>query len=127
MKTTNEISEKAQSRPEQSATANKQQLPSIDFVLRRSNCALSMSRLLALLRKEKPEFYQLAEVVGRHVWISFGSKQAVSVTTALSQLGFHWNGEFQAWIHRCGWLDRRMMRHPRARFGSYFPADFFRA
>ena len=102
-------------------------LPAIDFEARRTHCAMSKSRLLALLRSENRELHRVAEVIGREVWITFEGKQSAEVTSRLSQLGFGWNPKYRAWIHRCGWLDRRTMPHPRARHGSFFPADLFPA
>ncbi len=42
-----------------------------DLTRRRANQSLGTQELLALLRKEAPQFYSLAEVVGKWVWIEF--------------------------------------------------------
>lgn len=111
------------SRPELLDTAPADR-PQIDFALRRVNRSLDTEQLLELLRKSAPRFYELAEVVGKWVWIAFPEKQPLDVTTALSQLGFHWNNSRQAWQHPCGTVqEARRSYDPRTRYGSQFPAD----
>ena len=95
----------------------------INFTRRHANRALNTERLLALLRRETPSFFELAEVVGKWVWIQFEGKQPVTITSALSELGFHWNNTRQAWQHPCGTIaDERATYDPRKRYGSYFAA-----
>jgi hypothetical protein len=96
MKTkTNKIQKsEAQSRPEQLSTSTGDR-PKIDMELRRANRALETERLLALLRNETPRFFELAEVVGKWVWIQFTEKQPSEVTRVLAELGFHWNNTRQ--------------------------------
>jgi hypothetical protein len=122
MKTnTNKNQVKAQSRPEQLST---KPLPKIDLALRRANRALNTERLLTLLRSETPRFFEIAEVVGKWVWIQFTEKQPSDVTIVLSELGFHWNNTRQAWQHPCGTIAFEPANYdPRKRYGSYFPAD----
>lgn len=133
MKTTSKKSLKAQSRPEQSGTAQTQTventtaprpiqlpLPRISIRERRTNQALPTAEVLNLLQTEAPRFWELAEVVGKWVWIQFSEKQPREVTSALSELGFHWNHNRQLWQHPCGTLKPF---DPRLEFGSYFPAD----
>jgi hypothetical protein len=77
-----------------------------------------------LLRRGAPGFFELAEVVGRWVWIQFESEPAVETRRQLAQLGFHWNNARQAWQHPCGvYRDERVTFDPRRKFGSYFAAD----
>ena len=138
MKTTTKNSLKALSRPEQSGTEQTQTtgtvaataptpeqkpLPRISLKLRRENRALPTEKVLNLLHTEAPRFWELAEVVGKWVWITFTEKQPREVTTALSELGFHWNNTRQAWQHPCGTLAERTPRDPRSKYGSYFVAD----
>jgi hypothetical protein len=114
----NQISE-AQSRPEQLSTAAntaKASRPPIDFKLRRFNKRLNTEKLLALLEKEAPEFFQLAEVVGKWVWIQLDGKQPVEITSTLSEFGFHWNRTRQLWQHPCNSFD------PRKFYGHRFAA-----
>lgn len=108
-------------RPEQLGTDNR---PKIDLALRRANRALDTENLLALLRRDKPSFFELAEVVGKWVWIAFKDKQPSSVTRALAELGFHWNNARQSWQHPCGTrTDEKATYDPRQRYGSFFAAD----
>ena len=111
----------AQSRPEQLSTENR---PKIDMQLRRTNRALETGKLLSLLRSKTPNFFELAEVVGKWVWIQFTEKQPSEVTRVLAELGFHWNNTRQTWQHPCGTIaDERANFDPRQRYGSYFAAD----
>ena len=110
-----------QSRPEQLSTVDR---PKINLELRRANRALETEKLLALLRSETPNFFELAEVVGKWVWIQFTEKQPSEVTRILAELGFHWNNTRQTWQHPCGTIpDERATYDPRRRYGSYFAAD----
>ena len=108
-------------RPEQLSTDKRAK---IDMSLRRANRQLETERLLELLRNETPRFFELAEVVGKWVWIQFDGKQPVTVTAVLSELGFHWNNKRQSWQHPCGlFRDRSVTFDPRRKYGSYFAAD----
>jgi len=111
-----------QSRPEQlsTGTGNRAQ---IDYAKRRENRSLETKKLLSLLQNETPNFFELAEVVGKWVWIQFSDKQPPTVTRILAELGFHWNNTRQAWQHPCGTIpDERATYDPRKRYGSYFAA-----
>ncbi len=102
-----------QSRAEQLST-----LPRIDFASRRANRAMSTTALLHLLRRGAPGFFELAEVVGRWVWIQFEQQPNVELRRQLAQLGFHRNATRQAWQHPCGLLadsDLRLQFQPRVR------------
>ena len=55
--------------PTPAQTPERPPLPRIDYARRQSNRELSTDQLLALLRTEAPRFYELAEVVGKRVWI----------------------------------------------------------
>ena len=107
-------------RPEQLSTESRAK---IDFALRRTNRRLETDKLLLVLRNETPSFFELAEVVGKWVWIHFTDKQPPTVTRILAELGFHWNNTRQAWQHPCGTIaEERATYDPRKRYGSYFPA-----
>ena len=98
--------------------------PKIDYALRRTNRVLETEKLLALLRSEAPRFFEVAEVVGKWVWIQFSDKQPPTVTRVLAELGFHWNNTRQAWQHPCGTMEREWAAFdPRKRYRSYFAAD----
>lgn len=124
-KTQNSVSG-LKSRAEHLSTG-KTGLARINFARRRVNRSLDTQTLLAVLRGSSPRFFELAEVVGRWVWIQFAEKQPREITSRLAELGFHWNKLRQSWQHPCG-----LYRHeaasfdPRRRYGSYFAADLIR-
>jgi hypothetical protein len=108
------------SRPEPLNTANPRR---IDFIRRKSNRALDTERLLDLLESDAPKFFELAEVVGKWVWIEFTDKQPAAVTRVLAELGFHWNNARKTWQHPCGlFRERALPIDPRQKYGSYFPS-----
>lgn len=133
MKTTSKISKKAQVQTEPSSTntqntvfaltSETKPLPRISFKLRHQNRALPTEKVLHLLRTEAPKFWELAEVVGKWVWITFTEKQPREVTMTLSELGFTWNSVRQCWQHHGGTIAPRTPLDPRIKYGSYFPAD----
>jgi hypothetical protein len=98
-------------------------LQRIDFAHRHRNRGLRTESLLNLIRREAPEFWELAEVVGRWVWIQFEGKQPSQITAALSEFGFHWNRRRQVWQHPCGTIAASTNKDPRRKYRSYFPAD----
>jgi hypothetical protein len=108
------------SSPEQPAV--ERQYP-FNLARRRANQSLGIQELLALLRREAPGFYSLAEVVGKWVWIQFQDKQPADVTRALAEFGFHWNRLRQTWQHRCGTQADHKDFDPRKRYRSHFAAD----
>ena len=108
---------------QQSSTRTGGRAP-INFARRNANRVLNTDRVLALLRREAPKFFELAEVVGKWVWIQFADKQPPTVTAVLSELGFHWNHKRQSWQHPCGlFRDQSAPVDPRQKYGSYFAAD----
>jgi hypothetical protein len=107
-------------RPEPLSSTNRKP---IDFGRRRANRSLETAKLLALLEHETPKFFELAEVVGKWVWIEFAEKQPAAITRVLAELGFHWNNVRKAWQHPCGlYRDRSVKFDPRRKYGSYFAA-----
>lgn len=110
-----------ESRSEQLST---KRLPKINFARRRVNRSLDRETLLAVLRGSAPQFFELAEVVGKWVWIQFADKQSKEVTSLLAELGFHWNYTRRAWQHPCGlFRNQRATFDPRKVYGSFFAAD----
>jgi hypothetical protein len=103
--------------------SGKPQLFPIDLAARRYNRGLPTERVLRLLQTRAPRFWELAEVVGKWVWIRFEGKQPPQITGELSELGFHWNNRRQLWQHPCGQLIDSAIYDPRRKYGSYFPAD----
>jgi hypothetical protein len=108
------------SRPEPLSNAYRKP---IDFRRRKTNRLLDTAKLLSLLERDTPKFFELAEVVGNWVGIQFAGRQPAQVTRILAELGFHWNNARQAWQHPCGTIAYdRATYDPRQRYGSYFPA-----
>ncbi|MDB6027856.1 MAG: hypothetical protein JWM68_4079, partial [Verrucomicrobiales bacterium] len=106
-----------------SGKIEKTQLPRIDFRRRWKNRHLPTEGVLQLLKYEAPRFLELAQVVGKWIWIKFESKQPSTITVALSELGFHWNKKRKLWQHPCGVFFRNRQRDARRTYHGYFPAD----
>ena len=123
MNTNTQINSGLGSRAAQLNTS-KPRLARIDFTRRRVNRSLDTLRLLNLLRTRAPQFFGLAEVVGKWVWVQFNEQPAVEIRQQLAQFGFHWNNTRQAWQHPCGlYRHEAMTFDPRRAYGSYFAAD----
>jgi hypothetical protein len=100
-------------------SANGLQRSAIDFAKRQTNRQLGTKDLLTLLRSEAPRFYELAEVVGKWVWIQFPEKQPSTITARLAEFGFHWNNKRQLWQHPCGPVTvEASPDDPREKYGS---------
>ena len=95
----------------------------IDFEQRRINRQLPTEQVVDLLQRRLRRAYELAEIVGRWVWVQFPEKQPREITAELSQLGFFWNNKRQAWQHACGQFTASTPRDPRTKYGSRFAAD----
>ncbi len=104
-------------------TPERPKLPPINFARRRANRELSTESVIALLQKEAPGFLDIAEVVGKWVWVQFTDKQPREVTAVLAELGFHWNNKRQVWQHPCGALTEGTDSDPRQKYPTYFPSD----
>ena len=99
-------------------------LPYVNFQQREENRALATEKVLALLRQWLPAAYDLAEVVGKWVWVTFPEQPAETVRGQLSQFGFHWNNSRKCWQHPCGqFITEGSGQDPRQRYGSRFAAD----
>jgi hypothetical protein len=95
----------------------------IDTEARKKNRTLPTPKVLELLKTSNPGLFNLAEVVGKWVWVSFRETPAPELRQILAQLGFHWNRERQAWQHPCGAFRLRGFQDPHEKYSSYFPAD----
>jgi hypothetical protein len=95
----------------------------IDAEARKKNRTLPTPKVLELLKSSNPGLFNLAEVVGKWVWIQFRETPAPELRRILAQLGFHWNRERQAWQHPCGAFRLRGFQDPHEKYASYFPAD----
>ena len=95
----------------------------IDSEARKKNRTLPTPKVLELLKNSNPGLFNLAEVVGKWVWVTFRETPAPELRQILAQLGFHWNRERQAWQHPCGAFRLRGFQDPHEKYESYFPAD----
>lgn len=99
-------------------------LPYVNYAEREANRALSTEKVLDLLRKWVPAAYDLAEVVGKWIWITFPEQPAEQLRGQLSQFGFHWNNARKCWQHPCGqFATEGSDADPRQKYGSHFAAD----
>ena len=117
---------------EAAAPANASQLSSnkqAGFVRHCANRRLSTEKVLNHLRTQLPSQYELAEVVGKWVWLDVSPARKPMLAKALWALGFHWNQRRGVWQHPCGRFDP-LGSHPtdpRAKYRCYFPADILPA
>jgi hypothetical protein len=113
-----------QTPPAPAETKTARILPYVNFQQREENRALSTDKVLDLLRQWLPAAYDLAEVVGKWVWITFPDQPAEQVRGQLSQFGFHWNNARKCWQHPCGQFKTEgSTQDPREKYGSFFAAD----
>ena len=103
------------------STAEKQQ----EFIKHCANRRLSTETVLNYLRTRLPRQYEIAEVVGKWVWLDVSPARKLNLASLLWALGFHWNQRRGVWQHPCGKFDP-LGSHPtdpRTKYRSYFPAD----
>lgn len=108
------------------ATASQQSPAAVDIAQRKQNRSLPTERVLELLHHLLPRAYELSEVVGKWIWVTFTDKQPAEVTSQLSQLGFHWNSRRKTWQHPCG-VFKGELSDPRTKYQSFHPADLVAA
>jgi len=72
------------------------------FVAHNANRELSTQSVLALLKAQLPQQYELAEIVGRWIWLEFPPRTHRAAANVLWRLGFHWNQRRCLWQHPCG-------------------------
>jgi len=94
----------------------------IDAETRKKNRTLPTEKVLALLQQQDRRLWELAEVVGKWIWVSFSEQPAPTVRQTLAQLGFHWNRTRQAWQHPCGQFRLSSAGDPHEKYQSYQPA-----
>jgi hypothetical protein len=111
--------------PEQQPTTAPQKTvrPYVNFEERDRNRQLPVDKVLDTLRQWIPRAYELAEVVGKWIWITFPEQPVEKLRADLSQLGFHWNNTRKCWQHPCGETLPRGQQNPREKYATYFPAD----
>jgi hypothetical protein len=100
-----------------------------EFVRHCANRRLSTETVLNCLRTRLPRQYDVAEVVGKWVWLDVSPARKPNLASLLWALGFHWNQRRGVWQHPCGKFDPFGIHpaDPRAKYRSYFPADFLPA
>ena len=95
----------------------------IDSEARKANRTLPTEKVLTLLQQHDRRLWDLAEVVGKWIWVSFSEQPAPTVRQTLAQLGFHWNRTRQAWQHPCGQFRLSSAGDPHEKYPTYNPAD----
>ena len=77
------------------------------------------------LRTRLPQQYDLAEVVGKWVWLDVSPTRKPNLAALLWALGFHWNQRRGVWQHPCGMFNPfgSHPTDPHTKYRSYFPAD----
>jgi hypothetical protein len=125
MKTTKqkiEASAPANVRPSSVSKTSKAQP---DFVRHCTNRKLATEAVLNYLRTRLPRQYEIAEVVGKWIWLDVSPSRKPNLAALLWALGFHWNKRRGVWQHPCGSFDPLGVHpaDPRAKYRCYFPAD----
>jgi len=89
------------------------------------NRELPTQKVLDLLKCELPRQYELAEIVGKWIWLEFPKASHRAAANTLHRLGFHWNQRRSVWQHPCGACApfAAHPQDPRRKYGSYFAAD----
>jgi hypothetical protein len=108
--------------PQPEAPKQDNRLP-IDSEARMKNRTMPTDKVLALLHTVNPDLFNLAEVVGKWIWVQFKEQPAATLRQQLAQLGFHWNRERQAWQHPCGAFRLRGAGDPHDKYPTYYPGD----
>jgi hypothetical protein len=90
-----------------------------------TNRELPTQTVLDLLKRELPSQYELAEIVGKWVWLEFPKASHRAAANTLYRLGFHWNQRRCVWQHPCGAFTPYSSHpgEPRAKYGSQFAAQ----
>ena len=111
--------ERLLSRSEQSG-AEKQRA----FAKHNANRELPTATVLELVKAQLPQQFELAEVVGKWIWLEFSAAAHRLAANTLWRLGFHWNQRRCVWQHPCGAVAPYNIHtgDPRAKYGSYFAA-----
>jgi hypothetical protein len=125
MKITNQIEASAPANVRPSKSVSKTSKAQPDFVRHCTNRRLSTQAVLNYLRTRLPRQYEVAEVVGKWVWLDVSPTSKPNLASLLWALGFHWNQRRGVWQHPCGKFDPLGCHptDPRAKYRSCFPAD----
>jgi hypothetical protein len=125
MKTSNHIEASAPANVRPSSVSNTSKTAQTEFVRHCTNRRLSTESVLNYLRTRLPRHYEVAEVVGKWVWLDVSPARKPGLASLLWVLGFHWNQRRGVWQHPCGSFNPFGIHpaDPRAKYRSYFPAD----
>jgi hypothetical protein len=95
------------------------------FLRHCANRQLSTETVLNYLRTRLPREYELAEVVGKWIWLDVPNTSKRGLASILWLCGFHWNKRRGLWQHPCGMFDPfgSHPTDPRSKYGSRFAAD----
>ena len=107
----------------ETVTQNAPVKPYVNFAERDFNRSLPVEKVLEKLQRWMPAQYELAEVVGKWVWITFPEPPLERIRAELSQLGFHWNNTRKCWQHPCGETLPHGTQEPRTKYEVWFPMD----
>jgi hypothetical protein len=126
MKTTNqtiEASAPANVRPAVAKSSIEQQRAFATHIAHRE---LPTLKVLELLKAQLPQQYELAEIVGRWIWLDFPVNSHRAAANTLWRLGFHWNQRRCLWQHPCGATAPYNIHSgdPRSRYGSRSATSF---
>jgi hypothetical protein len=85
-----------------------------------ANRELPTQTVLGLLKAQLPQQYELAEIVGKWIWLDFPVRKHTAAANTLWRLGFHWNQRRCLWQHPCGAFAPYFVHSgdPRQKFGS---------
>lgn len=70
-----------------------------------------------VLDRLSPELMELADVVGKWVWLEFTEKPDKETRETIKALGFKWNQERGVWQHPCGKFTGRSKDDPELKYG----------
>src|ERR1017187_371107 len=89
MKTTNQIEASAPANVRPSSVSKTSKTEQAEFVRHCSNRRLTTEAVLNYLRTRLPRQYELAEVVGKWVWLDVSPSRKPNLAALLWALGFH--------------------------------------
>lgn len=113
--------ETAQGAPAQTAEPRQDNRLPIDLEARKQNRSLDAATVLMELKRLAPVAFNVAQVVGKWVWVQFKDQPARETRQALAQLGFHWNNTRQTWQHPCGKFSFSSKADPREKYAAQHP------
>jgi hypothetical protein len=90
-----------------------------------ANRELSTQKVLDFLRSHLPQQYELAEIVGKWIWLDFPSESHRAAANTLWRLGFHWNQRLCVLKHPSGEFAPYSPHptDPRSKYGSQFATE----